>query len=437
MSPQNRNTQNSESTGLTPLFEFAEEKQTSVSSTIPQEPISVTDLTLHLRELIELNFANIEVIGQVSNLMQPRSGHVYLTLKDEESQLPAIIWKSTISKIRFKITEGMEVICRGRLDVYPPQGKYQMIINGLEPKGMGALELAFRQLHDKLAALGFFDPNRKKPLPKFIQNVALITSLSGAAVRDFLQVLGRRTKRVNVLIIPVQVQGDGAAREIANAIQTVHHLALQRPIDCIVVTRGGGSREDLWTFNEEILVRSIAASKIPIVSGVGHEIDVTLCDLVADVRALTPSEAAERIAPEDTELSRNLLQIQYQLDNSLEKRIQFYRNRLSFLEKQSVLLLPERMVENRRRAVDLFEEQLERSVDHRIQMSVQKISRTAASLEALSPLAILARGYSLTETETGHRIQKIDEIQTGNFIRTRLSNGVLKSVVTDIVAETK
>jgi exodeoxyribonuclease VII large subunit len=436
MFSQNRNTKKTEQTGLTPLFDFNEEKQaaagkrTSVTKTVPQEPISVTELTLHLKELIELNFSNIEVIGQISNWTQPRSGHVYLTLKDEESQLPAVIWKSTISKIRFKIKDGMEVICRGRLDVYPPQGKYQMIVSGLEPKGIGSLELAFRQLYDKLAATGIFETIRKKPLPPIIQNVALITSPSGAAIRDFLQVLGRRTKRVNVLIIPVRVQGDGAALEIAEAVQTVHRVALQQPVDCIVVTRGGGSREDLWTFNEEILVRSIAASKIPVISGVGHEIDVTLCDLVADIRALTPSEAAERIAPEDAELSRGLLQIQRQLDDMLEKRLQFCRNRLSFLEKQSAQILPERIIDNRRRAVDLFEERLERSVDYHLQTAVQKFSKAAAALDALSPLAVLARGYSLTETENGRRIQKINEVRNGDSIRTRLANGILKSVVT-------
>ncbi|MDR2116644.1 MAG: exodeoxyribonuclease VII large subunit [Planctomycetaceae bacterium] len=441
-----------EQTGMTPLFNFAEEEQMSakqisvkqtsakqsfVLPTVPQEPISVTELTLQLKKLIELNFVNVGVVGQVSNLMQPRSGHIYLTLKDEESQLPAVIWKSAVSKLRFKIKDGMEVICRGRLDVYPPQGKYQMIVSELEPKGIGSLELAFRQLHDKLAASGIFDTNRKKPLPKIIQNVALITSPSGAAVRDFLQVLGRRTKRVNVLIIPVRVQGDGAAQEIAEAVQTVHRLALQRPIDCIVVTRGGGSREDLWAFNEEILVRSIAASKIPVISGVGHEIDVTLCDLAADVRALTPSEAAERIAPEDTELSSGLLQIQRQLDDLLEKRFRFYRNQLSFLEKQSVLVLPERIIENRRRAVDLFEERLERSIDYRIQGSVQKFSKMAAALDALSPLGVLARGYSLTETESGYRIRNVNEIKNGTTIRTRLANGLLKSIVTEIAAEIK
>jgi exodeoxyribonuclease VII large subunit len=438
MFPQNRNSKKTEQTGLTPLFDFNEEKhttnekRTSVMQAASQKPISVTELTLHLKELIELNFDNIEVIGQISNLTQPRSGHIYLTLKDEESQLPAVIWKSTVSKLRFKIKDGMEVICRGRLDVYPPQGKYQMIVSGLEPKGIGSLELAFRQLYDKLAATGIFETNRKKPLPKVIQNVALITSPSGAAIRDFLQILGRRTKRVNVLIIPVRVQGDGAAQEIAEAVQTVHRIALQRPVDCIVVTRGGGSREDLWAFNEEVLVRSIAASKIPVISGVGHEIDVTLCDLAADIRALTPSEAAERIAPEDTELSRNLLQIQRQLDDMLEKRLRFCRDRLLFLEKQSALVLPERIIENRRRAVDVFDERLERSIDYRIQNAAQKFSKTAAALEALSPLSILARGYSLTETENGQRIQNINEVRNGNIIRTRLANGILKSIVTEI-----
>ncbi|MDR0338179.1 MAG: exodeoxyribonuclease VII large subunit [Planctomycetaceae bacterium] len=448
MCSQNRNSKKNEPTEWTPLFDFDETKQTIAENqqsakqqpalqTVPQQPLSITELTFRLKELIELNFVNIEVVGQISNLMQPRSGHIYLTLKDEESQLPAVIWKSTVSKFHFKIKDGMEVICRGRLDVYPPQGKYQMIVSGLEPKGIGSLELAFRQLHDKLAALGYFEPYRKKPLPRVIQNVALITSPSGAAIRDFLQVLGRRTKRVNVLIIPVRVQGDGAALEIAEAIQTVHRIALRQPIDCIVVTRGGGSREDLWAFNEEILVRSIVASKIPIVSGVGHEIDVTLCDLAADVRALTPSEAAERIAPEDDELVKNLLQIQRQLDDMLEKQFRFCRDRLAFLEKQSALVLPERIIENRRRAVDLFEERLERSVDSWMQTAVQKFRNTAARLEALSPLAVLARGYSLTETEIGHQIQNINEVKIGNHIQTRLSNGVLKSVVTDIVAETK
>ncbi|MDR0611754.1 MAG: exodeoxyribonuclease VII large subunit [Planctomycetaceae bacterium] len=438
MFTQNRNTKKSEQNGFTPLFDFNEkkqataEKQPSIVQTVPQKPMSVTELTFHLKKLIELNFDNIEVIGQVSNLTLPRSGHVYLTLKDEGSQLPAVIWKSTVSKIRFKIKDGMEVICRGRLDVYPPQGKYQMMVSGLEPKGIGSLELAFRQLYDKLAATGIFETSRKKPLPKVIQNVALITSPSGAAIRDFLQVLGRRTRRVNVLIIPVRVQGDGAAQEIAEAVRTVHRIALRQPVDCIVVTRGGGSREDLWAFNEEMLVRSIAASKIPVISGVGHEIDVTLCDLAADIRALTPSEAAERITPEDAELSRGLLQIQHQLDNMLEKRLRFCRDRLSFLEKQSALVLPERIIENRRRAVDLFEERLERSVDYRIQTAVQKFSKTAAALDTLSPLAILARGYSLTETVTGCRINNINNVQKGDSIQTRLANGILKSVVTEI-----
>jgi exodeoxyribonuclease VII large subunit len=396
-----------------------------------REPLSVTDLTHRVKELIEFNFRDIEVVGQVSNLTQPRSGHIYLTLKDENAQLPAVIWKSSVSKFRFKIKDGMEVVCRGRLDVYPPHGKYQMIVNELVPKGIGSLELAFRQLHDQLSEAGLFDPSRKKRLPRMIRQVALITSPSGAAIHDFLQVLARRTKRVDILIVPVRVQGDGASQEIAKAIRTVHRIASKKPIDCIVITRGGGSREDLWAFNEEVLVRAVAASRIPVVSGVGHEVDVTLCDLAADVRALTPSEAAERIAPEDAELSRYLLQLQRQLDDRLEKRVRFCREHLKFIEKQSILAFPERIIENRRRKIDLYEERLERAIDHRLQRSQQQLSQAAASLEALSPLAVLSRGYSLTENKDGHKIRNAHDVQKGERIRTRLLNGYLESVVVE------
>jgi exodeoxyribonuclease VII large subunit len=420
----------------TPLLDFSETKDPTPPQTVPQsvensvaQPSSVTELTLRVKKQIESNFSNVWVVGQVSNVSLPRSGHVYLTLKDENAQLPAIVWKSTVSRLRFKIKDGMELVCRGHLDVYPPQGKYQLIVTELEPKGIGALELAFRQLHDKLAAEGLFDSARKKMLPPFVQNVALITSPSGAAIHDFLQILGRRTRRVNVLVIPVRVQGDGASQEIANAIRTVHQLAAQRPIDCIVVTRGGGSTEDLWAFNEEVLVRAVAASQIPIVSGVGHEIDVTLCDLAADVRALTPSEAAERIAPEDAELLRNLLQLQRQLDNSLEKHQRMCRERLHFLEKYPIWIRPERLFENRRRTVDLYENRLERSVDQRIQSVAQKIGKATAELDSLSPLAVLARGYSLTESETGHRIRSVNDTAEGDSIRTRLTDGILECTV--------
>jgi exodeoxyribonuclease VII large subunit len=413
----------------TPLFELIEDEPASAAVTVAPQPLSVTELTFNIKSKIESNFSNVWIVGQVSNLSLPRSGHVYLTLKDENAQLPAVVWKSTMSKLRFRIKDGMEIVCRGRLDVYPPQGKYQMIVSEMDPKGIGSLEFAFRQLHERLSAAGLFEPSRKKPLPKMIQNVAVITSLSGAAIRDFLQVLGRRTRRVNVLILPVTVQGGGAAQEIADAIRTVHRIARDRPVDCIVVTRGGGSTEDLWAFNEEVLVRAVAASRIPVVSGVGHEIDVTLCDLAADVRALTPSEAAERIAPEDGELLRRLRQIEQRLEDLLEKRFRISRDRLHFLERHPVLIRPERIIEDRRRNVDLFEERLEHLIDRRIQIATEKLTLATASLEALSPLAILARGYSLTETADGKRLRSIREINNHDKIRTRVIDGFFESIV--------
>ncbi len=392
-------------------------------------PLTVFDLTRKIKDNLETNFADFRVVGQVSNLSRAGSGHVYLTLKDEHAQLPAVLWKSVAGKLRFKITAGMEVVCRGRLDVYPPQGKYQMIVSEVEPQGVGSLELAFRQLYEKLAGEGLFDKARKKPLPRFIKTVAVITSPSGAAVRDFLQVLGRRTRQVDVLIVPVRVQGDGAAREMAEAIQTVHQIARKKAIDCIVVTRGGGSVEDLWAFNEEILVRAVAASRIPIVCGVGHEIDVTLCDSAADVRALTPSEAAERIAPEDAELVRNLEMLRRRLEDAVERRLQRYRDKYHHFENHPTLTRPERMIENRNRMVDLCEERLNRALDRRVQGATEKLAQAAAALDARNPLAILARGYTLTETETGLRIRHPDDVSHGQAIRTRLADGMIESIV--------
>ena len=410
------------------LFDYSDEKklQQPVPSPV-RKPLTVTSLTLQIKGVMESGFDDVWVVGQVSNLTRPRSGHVYLTLKDEGAQLPAVIWKSAIAKVKFDLKNGMEVLCRGRLDVYPPHGKYQMIVSSLEPKGVGALELAFRQLHDKLA--GLFDSKRKRPLPRPIRKVAVLSSPSGAAVRDFLQVLARRTRRVDVVIVPVSVQGDGAAEEIARAIVWVNGLAASLGIDCLVVTRGGGSVEDLWAFNEEVLVRAVAASKVPVISAVGHEIDVSLCDLAADVRALTPSEAAERLAPEDTELARTLLLARRRMEDSMEKRLRTLRDRVLFYEKHPVFARPERLIENRRNSVDLLEERLERSMDRCLQTVRERLAKTTATLHALSPLAVLARGFSVTMDESGRLIRSIDAVAMGNLIRTRLSDGTLESVV--------
>ncbi|MDZ4820816.1 MAG: exodeoxyribonuclease VII large subunit, partial [Planctomycetota bacterium] len=241
------------------------------------EPVlSVSQLTLFVKELVEAAFPSVWVAGEISNFSRPQSGHCYLTLKDDQAQIKAVIWRTTAAKMRFEPQDGLEVICRGHLDLYPPRGTYQLVIEEIQPKGIGALELALRKLREKLQAEGLFDPARKRPLPLLPRRIAFVTSPTGAAVRDFLEVIRRRWSGASVLIVPTKVQGDGAAKEIAAAIAMANRISDQsvasngQPIDVLVVGRGGGSLEDLWAFNEEPVIRAIYASSIPVVSAVGH-----------------------------------------------------------------------------------------------------------------------------------------------------------------------
>ena len=412
-------------TNPTHLFERASKEPATEKK--PMMPLSITDLTRQIQTQIETQFETVWVVGQISNLTYHRSGHVYLTLKDEGAQLPAVIWKTSASKIKFKLKEGMEIVCRGRLTVFPPQGKYQMVVNELQPKGIGTLELAFQQLREKLTAEGLFHPARKKPLPDVLRRVAVITSPTGAAVRDFLQILTRRTKLIDVLIVPVAVQGEGATENIADALRKVNRWG---GIDCIVVTRGGGSIEDLWAFNEEVLVRAVAASAIPVVSAVGHEIDVTLCDFAADIRAATPSEAAERISKEDSLRSRELLQINRRLNDLIERRLRIASEKLKSIVQRPVFRRPEQIIETRRYQLDLCEERLDRLVDRRIQVSADRLSKASSSLEALSPLSILSRGYTLTETTGGRLLHGASEVNVGDTLCIRFADGIVEGQCT-------
>jgi len=409
---------------LAKIKEMGEETPRSAKLQAELKPLSVSEFTHQIKSQIEARFDSVWVVGQISNLTYHRSGHVYLTLKDEGSQLSAVVWKTSVSKIKFKLKDGMEIVCRGYLNVYPPQGKYQMVINELQPKGIGTLELAFLQLREKLLAEGLFDPVRKKPLPSLLRRVAVITSPTGAAVKDFLQILTRRTKMIDVLIVPAKVQGDGAAKEIAAALYKVNQMG---GIDCIVLTRGGGSMEDLWAFNEEILIRAVAASGIPVVSAVGHEIDVTLCDFAADIRAATPSEAAERISREDSDRHRELLQINRRLNDSIKHRLCTATEKLHTLARHPIFRRPEQLIESRRYILGLLEERLDLLMDHRLQSLRDRLGKVSASLEALSPLSILSRGYTLTENVEGRLIQSASEVQIGDTIRTRFLDGVVES----------
>ena len=400
----------------------------------PEQILSVFDLTSQIKDLLEGHFQNVWVCGEISNFSRPQSGHCYLTLKDDRAQIRAVLWRTAASRLRFELEDGLEVICQGSLDVYAPRGSYQLVIRQIEPKGIGALELALRKLKEKLAAEGLFDAARKRPLPRFPRRIAFVTSPTGAAIRDFLEVLRRRWRGVDVLVVPVRVQGDGAAQEIATAIAAVNRIAV--PVDCLVVGRGGGSLEDLWAFNEEAVVRAIHASRIPVVSAVGHEIDVTLADLVADVRALTPSEAAELVVPAADAISSALRNHEQRLLSALRRRAMLGRARLDRLAEHRVFRKPFELVHDAARHLDELSVRSTRAMRLRLAAARKQLDAASCHLESLSPLGVLGRGYSLTQRlSDGRVIRDAAELNPGDAIRTRLARGQIVSQVREIEAE--
>lgn len=393
--------------------------------------LTVSELSEQIKEVLEGHFPAVWVSGEISNFSRPHSGHCYLTLKDEQAQIRAVIWRTAASRVRFDLQDGLEVICYGHLDLYAPRGSYQLVIQQIEPKGIGALERALAKLREKLAAEGLFHPGRKRPLPVFPRRIAFVTSPTGAAVRDFLEVLRRRWRGVDVLIVPARVQGDGAAAEIAAGIAAVNRLA--DPVDVLVVGRGGGSLEDLWAFNEEIVVRAIHASRIPVVSAVGHEIDVTLADLVADVRAATPSEAAERIVPATEEVLAYVKAQEQRLQTALRNRAAAARLRLDRLAHSRVFRRPAERVQVLSRRVDELDARIGRAIKHRLQYAQKMIEAKAAQLESLSPLAVLGRGYSLTQRlDDGRLVRSAAELQVGDRLLMRFATGAAISHVDEI-----
>jgi exodeoxyribonuclease VII large subunit len=373
---------------------------------------TVSELTAQVKTTLERTFPDVAVRGEVSGVSRPRSGHVYLNLKDDGAAIRAVIWKTEARNLVFDLTDGLAVKARGRVTVYPPRGEYQLIIDEIEPEGIGALELAFRQTVARLSAEGLFDPARKRPLPRFPRRIVVVTSPTGAAVRDFLQVTGRRWPLTDILIAPTRVQGPGAAEEVVTALALANRVA---EADLIIVARGGGSLEDLWAFNEEIVARAIAGSRLPVVSAIGHEIDVTVADLAADRRALTPSEAGEICVPDAREVAQQLDRLGDRVARSGQGRIDQARQRLETLSERAVRAL--------RRGID----------DRRYQLG-----RLAAGLEALSPLSVLARGYSLTFKQGDDRpLRSADDLRSGDRISTRLAAGMVVSRVETASREEK
>lgn len=395
---------------------------------------SVGELTRAIKELLEDAHPSVWVQGEVSNLARPASGHLYLTLKDELAPLRTVIYRGVALRMRYDLRDGMQVIARGRISVYEPRGDYQLLVEEIQPKGIGPLELAFRQLKERLSLLGYFDPAHKKPLPRYPRRVCLVTSATGSAVRDLLEVLQRRWPSMEVWICPVRVQGDGAALEIAAALAQLDRFA--DDLDVIILARGGGSLEDLWPFNEEAVAHAIHRSRIPVVTGIGHEDDLTIADLVADVRALTPSEAAERVAPDRGELALTLEGLRGRLHFLLARRLEQAKERLAQLADRPCLRRPVERIRDSERRLDELGERLGRAIGRRIERGRQRLESAAGRLHGLSPLAVLGRGYSLTRRlDDLSVVRRPEQLSEGDWMVTQVHGGRIVSRVEAITPE--
>ena len=395
--------------------------------------LTVTQLTRQVKQLVEANFPYAWVLGEISNCTRAGSGHVYLTLKDETAQLRAVIWRGTAARLKFDIHDGLEVVAAGPLEVYQARGSFQLVVDELIPQGIGALALAFRQLQEKLAAEGLFDSSRKRELPKFPRRVALITSPTSAAVRDILQVITGRWRIADVVILPVSVQGDAAAAEIAAAFRMVPRIP---GVDVVIAGRGGGSLEDLWAFNEEIVARAISQCPIPVISAVGHEIDVSISDLVADRRALTPTDAGELVVPQHSEVAGELRHLQDRLTVTLRDRAGRSRLRLDALASRRVFTRPLERIHDLASRVDEIDVRLTRSMSDKAHRMQQHLTGLASSLDALSPLKVLERGYSITErAQTGEVVRAASQLKPGEEILTLLNKGRVTSRVESVDPE--
>jgi exodeoxyribonuclease VII large subunit len=369
-------------------------------------PLTVSQVTrLIKRALLDHLPPRLVVVGELSNVSQPSSGHLYFTMKDAGSELRCVMWKSTADRLRFDLEEGMEVLATGDVDVYEPRGQYQFYVRRLEPRGVGELELAFRQLRDKLERQGLFDPDHKKPLPPYPQRIAVVTSPSGAAVRDVIQTIARRFPCVTLLVYPVRVQGDGACDEIAAAVEDLNRqAALLGGIDLMIVGRGGGSLEDLWAFNEEVVARAIYASTIPVISAVGHEVDVTISDLVADVRAATPTAAAELAVPLLAEVIEAIETASKRLRRTVRYVLDLARRDLAVIERSDLFRQPLGVVRRGRQELDETGVRLALALAQRVHALRRRLHECDAALRVIHPQAVLQQRHREL-AEIAHRLR--------------------------------
>lgn len=388
--------------------------------------LKVKDLTRLVRGILESNFPGVIVEGEVSNFKRHMpSGHLYFTLKDEEAQVRCVMWRSDAAKVRFDIGDGMKIIVKGRISLYEPRGDFQLYAVSIMPAGQGALQLAFEQLKRKLEEEGLFDEERKKPIPEYPRRIGVVTSLEGAAVRDIISIIGRRFADVEVVIYPVKVQGDGAAEEIARAVRDFDKMA---NVDVLIVGRGGGSLEDLWAFNEEVVARAISECDIPVISAVGHQVDFTISDFVADVRAATPSAAAELVVPDRQEITAEIQSLTRDLSRNLGQKVYGLTLELDKLSHHYALRQPSSLVEQKSQLVDELTRRLESDTRHFLDATGQRLGAIQSHLNALNPKAVLKRGYAFVEHQ-GAIISSVRNVDAGDEARIHLHDGTLDSKI--------
>ena len=396
-----------------------------------QQVISVTQINEYIRSMMDSDrlLNNLAIKGEISNYKLYPSGHHYFTLKDEGGALRCVLFKGNASKLRFRPENGMKIIAMGKISVFPRDGAYQLYCTGLVMDGVGDLYAAFEQLKAKLAAQGLFDPAHKKPIPAYPGTIGIITSAAGAAVHDMLRILKKRYPLTQVRLLPVRVQGVEAPGEIAAAIRYANYYKLA---DLLIVGRGGGSIEDLWAFNEEVVARAIYESQIPVISAVGHEPDVTISDFVADLRAATPSNAAELAVPDQDALRQTLDGYSSAMASSLQRQLYNARRHLKVMSESPALQSPENYLQQRKKALQMLQNRL---ISAQIQQNNRKKQRfigLTAKLDAMSPLKVLTRGYAMAQTEDGRLIRSISDVKPQKQITVSLTDGNFTATVNEV-----
>ncbi len=392
--------------------------------------LTVTELNEYIKLLLDSQplLSKLFVVGEISNFTDHRSGHLYFTLKDKDSAVRAVMFKSYASRLAFRPENGMKVIVRGSVSVFPRDGQYQVYVEDIQPDGAGTLFTAFEQLKKRLEAKGLFDRSLKKKLPEFPERLGIITSPTGAAIRDMLNISARRCPMAEIVIYPSLVQGSSAPK---NLIEGIKYFNAEKSVDVIIIGRGGGSIEDLWAFNNEQLAYAVAESEIPIISAVGHETDFTICDFVADLRAPTPSAAAELALPDCSELSYELSVMKTRLGTLMKRLTDDGRDTLELLSRSKIFTSPETYFNTRRMLIDRKAERLDSGMATKSSDMSARLRESAAKLEAINPLAVLSRGYGAVSDENGATVTRAEQLQKGQKINITFADGKVSAEITD------